>query len=587
MKDTKALLQLFRAIGGLGWQLSGLLSLRFLENILEGFGLFLLVPFFDILLSENGADRWSDSELLGQFTRVLSVFPEEQHLAVVATLIVGSLLLKNITQYLGAVGWTKYDAAVNIRVQKKMINNLLADRDQVDRRTRGQIVNTFENQVWIAVDTLLAALEALVEVFAVLFLFTLLFLLSWQMTLAALVAIALISVFIYAVSLRIKVLGEAVVEAQERMSSIVLDIVSGLKTIKLYNWQRAIGERFNRGVEHTVMTGLRQERLSAIVAPTTEIVALLLLVTLVAVSFLTEAAPMALVLGFVVILQRIIPRLNKLIDVRIRVASDMASVHNVLPLLDAVPQSSGRRPFGGLETDLEIRDLHFQYPVTGDAILKGLTLTIPRGEVTGIAGPSGAGKSTLVDLLCRTATPQLGSITANGNDIREYDLNAWRAAIGVVLQDIHLFDDTIAGNIALDKVEADRAHVEEAAKRAGAHDFISALPNGYDTKLTDSGSILSGGQKQRISLARALLREPSLLILDEPTSALDPLSETLVAQALKTRPEGCTVILISHRASTLRTASKVVVLRDGQLAHDGFRIEQFDDEDSLARILGA
>jgi subfamily B ATP-binding cassette protein MsbA len=202
-----------------------------------------------------------------------------------------------------------------------------------------------------------------------------------------------------------------------------------------------------------------------------------------------------------------------------------------------------------------------------------VNLEIRRGEIVALVGPSGAGKSTLVDLLPRFYDPTLGRVLLDGVDLRLLALRDLRGLLGIVTQETLLFHDTVRSNIAYARPEATDAEIEAAARAANAYDFIRALPHGFDTVLGERGQRLSGGERQRIAIARALLRNPPILILDEATSALDNTSERLVQEALHRLMHDRTTIVIAHRLSTVRHADRIVVVADGQIAEEGTHAE--------------
>ncbi len=201
--------------------------------------------------------------------------------------------------------------------------------------------------------------------------------------------------------------------------------------------------------------------------------------------------------------------------------------------------------------------------------MREVDLDIPQGTSLALVGPSGSGKSTIASLVLGLYEPQHGAVLIDGHDLRAVDRRSIRRHVGVVSQDVVLFRDTIAGNIAWGDPKPDAARVREAARRANAEPFITAMANGYDTVLGDRGLGLSGGQRQRLAIARALYRDPKLLILDEATSALDPESERLVQLALDELMKGRTTLIIAHRLSTVRGANRIVVLEEGQVSETG------------------
>jgi subfamily B ATP-binding cassette protein MsbA len=229
-------------------------------------------------------------------------------------------------------------------------------------------------------------------------------------------------------------------------------------------------------------------------------------------------------------------------------------------------------------------------------VLEGVDVTVPKGSVLALVGPSGAGKTTLVDLLGRFYEPTGGRITVDGVDIRDVSITSLRSALGIVSQETVLFHDTVRANIAYGLGDVPDEAVERAARAANAHGFVSAMANGYDTVVGERGTELSGGQRQRIAIARAILRDPPILIFDEATSALDTESERLVQDAIEHLLEGRTVFVIAHRLSTVQRADQIVVMDDGRVAERGTHEEllergglyrrlyelQFSDEGGMA-----
>jgi subfamily B ATP-binding cassette protein MsbA len=217
---------------------------------------------------------------------------------------------------------------------------------------------------------------------------------------------------------------------------------------------------------------------------------------------------------------------------------------------------------------LALEGVTFRYG-SGEPVLRDVNLALRPGETIALVGPSGAGKSTLVDLLPRFHDPASGRVTLDGEDLRALDLASVRALFGIVPQETLLFHDTVAANIAYGRTGADRASVERAARAANAHAFISRLPDGYDTVLGERGQTLSGGERQRLALARAVFKDPPVLILDEATSHLDAESERLVQEALERLMAGRTVVAIAHRLATVLRADRIVVLDHGRIREEG------------------
>ena len=245
-------------------------------------------------------------------------------------------------------------------------------------------------------------------------------------------------------------------------------------------------------------------------------------------------------------------------------------VFEIMDMAKLVSEKGGTLLFDEPFRELAIEDVTFSYDNTPRPAIEGLSLLVRAGERVAIVGPSGSGKSTLANLLPRFFDPQKGRITVNGQPLRDYDLNSLRRKMGMVAQDTFLFNATVAENIAYGAVrEYSQEEIEDAARAAYAHDFILELPQGYQTLVGERGVKLSGGQKQRLTIARAILKNPPLLILDEATSALDTESERIVQLALENLMQSRTSVVIAHRLSTILTADVIVVMESGRIVDQG------------------
>jgi subfamily B ATP-binding cassette protein MsbA len=262
----------------------------------------------------------------------------------------------------------------------------------------------------------------------------------------------------------------------------------------------------------------------------------------------------------------------------------IASAQRVFDLLDTPkePVSEGHR-VAAFEREIRFENVDFEY-VTGEPVLRNVSFSAARGDVVAIVGSSGAGKTTLVDLIPRFYPCTRGRILFDGVDTSEFSLASLRSLMGIVTQETILFNDTVYNNIMYGSPQASTEAVERAAHAANAHDFILELPGGYDTVVGDRGAQLSGGQRQRIAIARAILRDPQVLIFDEATSALDSESEALVQEAMDRLLEGRTTFVIAHRLSTIRHADRIVVLDRGRLTEHGTHQELITREGVYRRL---
>jgi subfamily B ATP-binding cassette protein MsbA len=286
-------------------------------------------------------------------------------------------------------------------------------------------------------------------------------------------------------------------------------------------------------------------------------------------------------------LYRLQPQVQQLDNHRTALQAFTGSVDEVLNFLDCQDKTyiqSGSMPFWHLQSGIAFKQVNFVYSAESKTALQDISMQIPCNQTTALVGPSGAGKSTLVNLICRFYDVTSGEILVDGQPLPRLDLRAWRDRIAIVSQDIFIFNATIAENIAYGRRDASRAEIIAAAQQANAHEFISQMPQGYDTPVGDRGVRLSGGQRQRIALARAIIRNPEILILDEATNALDSISESIIQDALEKLSHDRTVIIIAHRLSTIEFANQVIVLENGQIVEQGKLSELIERQGLLHRL---
>ncbi|MDW8028906.1 MAG: ABC transporter ATP-binding protein [Armatimonadota bacterium] len=371
------------------------------------------------------------------------------------------------------------------------------------------------------------------------------------------------------------------------LTSFLSDTLGGIRVVKVFNQEEHEVQRFRIKNQRILKGSLQGVLIWSAFFPT---MGLISTISLVAVWFIGGKQVMegTLSLGvltmFTLYLQRFYMPVQNLAQLSDVIQRTKASAERVFEILDTQPDIRNA-PDAIVPEEIKghivLENVKFAYPGSNEPSLKGINLEIRPGEMLGIVGKSGSGKSTLAALIPRFYDPTEGQIKLDGIDLRKIDLASLRANIGMVLQEPYLFHGTVKENIAYGKPDADMLEIIRAAKAANAHQFIMEFPDAYDAYVGERGMKLSGGQRQRISIARALLRDPKILILDEATSAVDSESEYAIQQALERLLQGRTTIAIAHRLSTLRKAQKLIVLENGEIAEEGTHEELMAKEEGI------
>ncbi|PIP19614.1 MAG: hypothetical protein COT38_00870 [Candidatus Omnitrophica bacterium CG08_land_8_20_14_0_20_41_16] len=376
---------------------------------------------------------------------------------------------------------------------------------------------------------------------------------------------------------KLRKLSKSSQEKAADINSVLYETIIGARIVKAFNMEDYEVRKFNKVNNDSYRISMKSIKRVLLLSPATEILGCLAGVT---VFFLGGKEVIAGKISFGVfglfigaLLSTIRP-FKKLSQVNSLNQQAVAAGDRIYEVLDAKPSVAefhSARELKGFKNHIVFSDVWFNY--ADNSVLKGINLDVPYGSMLAVVGPSGIGKTTLLDLLPRFYDPKRGKILIDGADIKEVTLKSLRRQIGIVTQETILFNDSIRANIAYGKSGAANQEIEEAARQANAHDFIIHLPQGYDTVIGDRGMRISGGERQRIAIARALLKNPPILILDEATSQLDSQSERIVQGALDRLMQGRTVFVIAHRLSTIRNAHRIVVMDKGVIVEEGTHSE--------------
>ena len=538
-------------------------------TLLEGINVGLLVPLLETMgASNNDQGHWVSRAFAELFSASGIPFNLGSILAALAVLVLIIAGLKYLRLVLVEKTTTDFTAWLRSRCMDRLLH---ADLEYFHREKLGTLTDTLTTQanragsIVSSVSEMIALLGLMIAYLIAAFLVT---------PLLAILAFGTALVLSFAMQYQIRrarVIGTTLVERQNVFQTSGIESLSGIQVIKSFALQNMrwsdFTDKANAVGESEYLVGRNRSQLTVL----QEIVLFALIGALVFIGVSVLNLGIAVIVALLFILYRLMPRLGMFNTRRQQLVVMMASMRNVEEMIEqtSAPKiTNGPSSFEKISDRIEFKNVKFSYENSRE-IIKDTTFTVKKGEVTAIAGASGEGKTTILNLILRFYDTTDGRILVDGVDLREFDLSSWRSSIGVVSQDIFLFNDSVAYNIGLDRPESTLDEIKKAAAQVYAHDFIEQLPDGYDTEIGDRGWNLSGGQRQRLALARAVLTKPQILILDEATSSLDSESEQLIQRYLTDIRGTCTMLVVAHRLATIQNADKIIVLQNGEIAEEG------------------
>ncbi len=453
-----------------------------------------------------------------------------------------------------------------------------------NRQHTGSITSIVMNDVEQLQIALAVVFQRLfVEPINILTFVALLFIISWKLALIAIIIIPLAGIAIFSIGRSIRRKSRRTQAKIAEIMQILTETLTSIRIVKAFVNEKEEIKNFTRESKHYFKLLLKRARLDLIAGPTTETFGVIIGVVLLWYGGMEVLAQKGVsaedFIRFILILFSILGPIKQLSNVNLKIQIGAASAERIFGLLDTPPEiveDPDPVELDVFNNAIEFDQIYFEYSDADERVLDGVTFTIKQGEVVALVGPSGSGKSTIADLIPRFFDVSKGALRIDGNNVRKISFSSLRGSMGIVTQEVILFNDTIRKNIAYGQSDVTEEAIRKAAEAANALEFIKQTPDGFDTLIGERGVNLSGGQKQRLAIARALLKNPPILILDEATSALDTESEKMVQKAIEVLMKDRTVLVIAHRLSTVQNADKIVVLDKGKILEVGSHNELYE-----------
>ena len=566
---------LLRIIRPYKWMMALLVFCILLATIFDGISVGLTVPLLASLqMMESPEDL---PAIMAWLFKILSGFEGTYQVLIGIIAVVIALLFKNVMLAINSWLTLWLSTRIAATLKNEALNMMMTVRiDYHHKSPVGELMMsalTATNQVGMLVDSIAKGLSNLLTVGA---LMTLMLILSWQLFLISILFGAIYFVLTSRYIRTLNAPSRELTHVHKLSHSTLQESLSGIELIKSYGRESWVLDKMGQQIEKIRELELRNKFRSQVPGWATDVsggvVIALLFFAGMLIYDLDAADLLVILIPFLYIVIRLVPLLASFNQNKARIVTFWPMLGLVSELLNPDDKKfikDGDVTFHGLKHGIAFKDVAFAYDNREIPAVRNLNFTIPERKTTAIVGRSGAGKSTLVNLLLRHFDCQEGELLVDEVPLRRMRLKSYRQKISVVSQETVIFNDTVRNNIAFGDDVASHTALEEAARKAGAYEFICKLENGFDTLLGERGAYLSGGQRQRISIARAFLKNPDILILDEATSSLDSFSEIEIYNNLESLKTNRTVIVISHRLSTIKGADKIIVLKDGQVIEMG------------------
>ena len=578
------------------WLVISVVASALVAAVLEGFVIAAMLPLITMLRADAGnfknvleaeaTLRWLPNALPGHSPKFyVGVF-----CATIFLLVAG----KNVVILLSQGLMARLVRTVSANLRSAVFQKLEHTSIQVfEERKGGELGNLFSIETIRTQSTIEFFLMFIQRGLLALLYLAAIVVISWELTLGMVLLVVGVAAISAVLQARLKGMGDERSEAQRNLFGFLGGIFGGMRVVRATHGEAEAEKRFEQYNQRLADVEARAAVLNSLTAPVSEVLAIggaMVLVWGAYVYLILYGRLSGPMLGsFGILLLRMLPLMNHLYAVLGNLGYASGGMREIFVWLDLPrfpARPFGSKPFHGIQRSIRIETLSFHYP-NGTAALKEVNLEIPAGKTVALVGSSGSGKSTLASLLLRLREPSSGRIVVDGTDYWEFDPAAWHARLGMVEQEAFLFNETIEHNITFGTAGATPEQVQKALRVAHLDEVVAGLPKGLHTLVGERGTMLSGGQKQRLAIARAMVREPMLLILDEATSALDNVSERQVQAALDDARRGRTSVVIAHRLSTIRNADLIVVLAGGRIVETGTWAELEAREGHFRELLSA
>lgn len=570
--------------------------------VFSQFNFILIMPLLDLLfgkvqetpaeLIDPGAFEFSIEYLKNSFNYYLKNIIKEsgafEALKVICFVVIAATFLSNIFRYLSQRLVETIRASIVKNIRERVYNHTISlNIGFFTNERKGDIISRITTDIQEIENRLTSTISVIIkDPLMLLGYFFILFSLSVKLTLFSLIIIPIMGGMIGVLVKQLKKDSQNTQNSLSRLISMMDETFSGLRVIKAFNATGFIKKNFKKENDYYAHKVRRMNVKKELASPTSEFLGVLLVSGILLIGgyyVLSEQSSLSAseFIAYLAVFSQVMRPAKSITEAFSSVQRSLVAGERVIELMEKVnPIVEAENPefIKDFNDKIEIRNVNFYY---GEKqVLKNINFEVKKGKMVALVGPSGGGKSTLADLIPRFADPKNGEIFVDGHELKDIDIHSLRNLMGIVTQEAILFNDSIFNNISFG-IDASEEAVIKAAKIANAHEFIMATENGYNTTIGDRGMRLSGGQRQRLSIARAVLKNPPILILDEATSALDTESERMVQEALNKLMMNRTSLVIAHRLSTIQEADEIIVLQDGEIIERGNHFDLIENKDGL------